>query len=237
MFFKQYYQAMQPICVALDILQGEKNAYMGVLLPTIAMCLKRLFFVQGNDSLRLSKPLLDAVTAGVKQRFLAKFEDLDLLLASAFHPQFKLHWIKWLCDIGIVEQIENLQKRIKVKMILLVDSELKRSKSDDSSDGGAESRCSNMESFFEPLCRKSENKRTGYNIVQRFLDENTSSAVTAVAFFSVELKNLFILYNTPIPSSASVERLFSIGKDILKPKQTGLSDEHFEMLAYLKCLQ
>ena len=46
MFFKQYYQAMQPICVALDILQGEKNAYMGVLLPTIAMCLKRLFFVQ-----------------------------------------------------------------------------------------------------------------------------------------------------------------------------------------------
>ena len=159
MFFKQYYQAMQPICVALDILQGEKNAYMGVLLPTIAMCLKRLFFVQGNDSLRLSKPLLDAVTAGVKQRFLAKFEDLDLLLASAFHPQFKLHWIKWLCDVGIVEQIENLQKRIKVKMISLVDSELKQSESDDSSDGGAESRCSNMESFFESLCRKSENTR------------------------------------------------------------------------------
>ena len=68
-------------------------------------------------------------------------------------------------------------------MISLVDSELKQSESDDSSDGGAESRCSNMKSFFEPLCRKSENTRTGYNIVQRFLDENTSSAVTAEAFF------------------------------------------------------
>ena len=200
----------------------------------------RIFFVSLAlalaSSLVSSTPPL-AVTAGVKQRFLPKFEDLDLLLASAFHPQFKLHWIKWLCDVGIVEQIENLQKRIKVKLISLVDSELKQSKSDDSSDGGAESRCSNVESFFEPLCRKSENTRTGYNIVQRFLDENTSSAVTAEDFFSVELKNLFILYNTPIPSSAGVERLFSIGKDILKPKRTGLSDEHFEMLAYLKCLQ
>ena len=35
-------------------------------------------------------------------------------------------------------------------------------------------------------------------------------------------------------SSAAVERLFSMGKDILKPKRSGLSDEHFEMLAFLK---
>ena len=28
--------------------------------------------------------------------------------------------------------------------------------------------------------------------------------------------------------------LFSMDKDILKPKRSGLSDEHFEMLAFLK---
>ena len=31
-----------------------------------------------------------------------------------------------------------------------------------------------------------------------------------------------------------MERLFSLGKDILKPKRCGLSDEHFKILAFLK---
>ena len=35
-------------------------------------------------------------------------------------------------------------------------------------------------------------------------------------------------------SSAAVERLFSIGKDILKPTRCGLSDTHFEMLSFLE---
>jgi len=47
---------------------------------------------------------------------------------------------------------------------------------------------------------------------------------------------MFIRYNTAIPTNAAVERIFSIGKDILKPKWSGLSDEHFEMLVFLKGL-
>ena len=42
----------------------------------------------------------------------------------------------------------------------------------------------------------------------------------------------------PIPChyfySAAVERLFRIGKDILKQGRSGLSDNHFEMLSFLK---
>ena len=34
--------------------------------------------------------------------------------------------------------------------------------------------------------------------------------------------------------SAAVERLFRIGKDILKPGRCGLSDNHFDMLSFLK---
>jgi len=47
---------------------------------------------------------------------------------------------------------------------------------------------------------------------------------------------MFIRYNTAIPSSAAVERIFSIGKVYFKPKRSGLSDEHFEMLVFLKGL-
>jgi hypothetical protein len=48
------------------------------------------------------------------------------------------------------------------------------------------------------------------------------------------LASLFTKFNTPVPSSAAVERLFSIGKDILRAKRASLSDENFEMLMFLK---
>ena len=45
---------------------------------------------------------------------------------------------------------------------------------------------------------------------------------------------MFIHSNTAIPSSAAVERLFSVGKDVLKPKRSGLTDQHFKMLVFFK---
>ena len=48
------------------------------------------------------------------------------------------------------------------------------------------------------------------------------------------LKDLFIRYNTLIPSSAAIERLFSLGKDILRLKRCRMTDKHFEMLLFLR---
>ena len=48
------------------------------------------------------------------------------------------------------------------------------------------------------------------------------------------LIDLFIKYNTAIPLSAAVERLFSIGKDILTAKRAKLSDANFKRLMFMK---
>ena len=45
---------------------------------------------------------------------------------------------------------------------------------------------------------------------------------------------LFIKYNTGIPSSAAVERLFSTAGDVLRPKRACLSEDNFEHLVFLK---
>ncbi|KAG0722180.1 Tripartite motif-containing protein 65 [Chionoecetes opilio] len=46
--------------------------------------------------------------------------------------------------------------------------------------------------------------------------------------------DLFIRYNAPVPSSAAVERLFSMGSDVMRPKRSSLTAKNFEKLVFLK---
>lgn len=48
-----------------------------------------------------------------------------------------------------------------------------------------------------------------------------------------ELKGPFVDYNTTLPSSAPVERLFSLGKRVMNSTRTGLSDKSFEAMTLL----
>ena len=48
------------------------------------------------------------------------------------------------------------------------------------------------------------------------------------------IKMLFIKYNSILPSSAPVERMFSISTNINKPKRNKLNDTTFELLVLLK---
>ena len=48
------------------------------------------------------------------------------------------------------------------------------------------------------------------------------------------MQKIFLKYNTILPSSAPVERLFSMANQILTPRRNWLNDDCFENLLFLK---
>ena len=56
----------------------------------------------------------------------------------------------------------------------------------------------------------------------------------ATLLSNTKLSELIMKCNTAISFSVAVERLFPLGKDVLKPKRSGLRGQHFEMLFLLK---
>jgi len=75
-------------------------------------------------------------------------------------------------------------------------------------------------------------KRNVLQEVDMYLADE-SKHITSLNKFPL-VKEVFIRFNSGLPSSAPVERLFSSGGQILTPRRSRLSDEHFEILLLLK---
>jgi hypothetical protein len=68
-------------------------------------------------------------------------------------------------------------------------------------------------------------------LVKNWLNAGSKEALTDAAFMGEQVFiDLFIMCSMAITSSAVVERLFFIGKDILTGRRAKLSDANFEKL-------
>ncbi|KAK4004264.1 hypothetical protein OUZ56_006006 [Daphnia magna] len=62
---------------------------------------------------------------------------------------------------------------------------------------------------------------------------NLCDSLDKLSFYRI-IQQMYKRYNVTLPSSASVERLFSQGGLIFSPRRLNLTDIHFEMLLFLK---
>ena len=237
-FLKEYGQVMAPVARALDIVQGEDQAYLGFTLPTLAVTMKNLEQTK-TKCLQFCTPLVEAMCKGMKRRFERLFEDRDCQLAAAFHPKFRLTWL----DQHNSTQVSSVKKAMEGEIETL----LREQGENTNSISSASEREDEDADFFQGMTHigkpdRGDGTRRSTKAKAKFIVEawlkgawKKEDGLTGPAFENEPaLQQAFVKFNTGIPSSASVERMFSTGKDILRAKRATLSDENIERLVFLK---
>ena len=183
-------------------------------------------------------PLVKILIQSLKERFQKVLSNSDYAITTSLHPQFRLSMMT-IEDENDEDSFvyKGMQQTVKAKVVNLLREKLEAQEQQDVSDGGSDmDENEHSDILFDFLFKGSNDtcRDSAVKIFERFVDQKPQRQICSSNFQNNALKNLFIRYNTALPSSAAVERVFSVGKDILKPKRAGLSEDHFEMLIFLK---
>ena len=130
---------MEPLARALDILQGDKNLYIGYLLPTLVSLRNRLQSLK--PGLKHAGPLVEALLTGIDHRIHGYSERYDLILASAPYPNWSfvgwmmpaksIHahccttmFVSWLNVVGLpaVNQMPTVKERNSFASVLMTEN-------------------------------------------------------------------------------------------------------------------
>ena len=147
------------------------------------------------------------------------FETKDPILAAVVLPKFKLKWV------------ESQKKKDEYKQMLLQVMEEQRDKeieaTPESQEASQGPKSKKGDSFFD---FDDDEKSTQANLEVETNDYLRSAQSIKCLHKYPTIKKLFLMYNTVLPSSAPVERLFSLGVAVLTPKRNRLTDSRFEKL-------
>ncbi|XP_047132369.1 zinc finger BED domain-containing protein 4-like [Hydra vulgaris] len=218
---QEYCEVMTPLAHSLDFLQGEESMFMGYLLPTLYALDKKLTTLK-QKNMNFCSPLVNAVKSSVQTRFSAIWEKKELILASCLLPRFKLLWLDGVKRFSAEASLKSLFESVDHR----------------SSSGPCEmesSRTTTGEFKEDFFCLPVESNRvTSSGIEELELYLKSQSRELSLLLLYPSVLKAFLELNTPLPSSAPVERLFSTGSNVITEKRYKLGDLLFEKLVLLK---
>jgi len=219
-FLKEYHKVLKPLARGLDILQGEDNCFYGTLLPTLETILKKVRAMKSEIS-STALVLAICIENSIQQRFSRVFESRDAILSAISHPKFKLKWV------------EGQVKKDRYKQIFIDEMRKYEDEMSIVEDRTPEPDVASQKKDFYEF--ESDTEESSIDSVELEVAEYFSVAKKIECLHKFPtVKRIFLKYNTTIPSSAPVERLFSLGSLVLIPRRSGLTPSRFERLLLLR---
>ncbi|XP_056606530.1 zinc finger BED domain-containing protein 4 [Triplophysa dalaica] len=216
-YLREYADVFKPVAFALDLLQGEQKCFLGIVIPTLLTLKRKLQEKAGNT--QFFSEVIDGTVEAIDSRFKQVFNSTDAKLATTTMPQFRLWWLP-----------EGERESVRERLVAEV-SQLDQANEEVDTNGISV----HEDEFFSYGPGSSGNrdgKRGAAEEVRIYLEGTNKDLLCLSEFPGV--KKLFIKFNTTLPSSVPVERLFSSGGNILTRKRSTLTDEQFERLLLLR---
>ncbi|KAM6957781.1 uncharacterized protein zbedx [Aplochiton taeniatus] len=219
-YLKEYIAVFKPLAFALSLFQAEQKCYLGLVIPTLLSLKKKLS--DQKAAAQYFGDVIDAILVAIDIRFQELFSSSEAKMATSTCPQFRLWWLS-------PSEREDMCAQLVSEASLL--------ESSDEAEGDVDKHLAPIESeedFFNygPVSKFHWKKRGVVEEVRKYA-EGTSKSLECLQDFP-KVKQLFLKYNTTLPSSAPVQRLFTHKEHLVMSQKNCLTDEYFERILLLR---
>lgn len=220
-FLKEYITVFHPLAFALELFQAEQKCYLGLVIPTVLSLKNKLN--EQKDAANYLGEVINAIVVAIDVRFQELFASTEAKFATATTPQFRLWWM-------------NASEREDMCSLLATEaSQIEPSSLIEANPSRRLSTIESEDDFFSygPVKPAVQIQQRGVMEEIRKYMEGTGKSLECLQDFP-RVKQLFLRYNTTLPSTAPVQRLFSQKGNLVTSQRNFLTDDYFERIQLLR---
>lgn len=220
-FLKEYVTVFHPLAFALELFQAEQKCYLGLVIPTVLSLKNKL--KEQKDAANYFGDVINSIVIAIDVRFQEFFSSTEAKIATATTPQFRLWW---------------MAASEREEMCSLLATEASQMEPSEAAEANTSRNLSTIESeddFFSYGSAKTTTQiqRRGVMEEIRKYVEGTGKSLECLQDFP-RVKQLFLKYNTTLPSTAPVQRLFGQKGNLVTSQRNFLTDDYFERVQLLR---